>query len=76
MNICIGGELEGQIVDKDCYKFKVEPDNEKGPYYYRQSVILEDHYLRFWFSSTVKFGDAIRTAEHFARKRVRELKGT
>lgn len=75
MNICIGGELEGQIIDKDCYKFKVEPENNKSTYYYRQSVVLEDQYLNFWFSSTVKFGDAIRTAEHFARKRVRELKG-
>ncbi|WP_287910756.1 hypothetical protein [Acinetobacter sp.] len=49
MNICIGGELQWQIVENDGYKFKVDPNSDKSPYYFRQSIVLEDQYLRFWF---------------------------
>jgi len=75
VNICISGGLEGQIIDKDCYKFKVEPENDKSNYYYRQSVVLEDQYLRFWFSSTVKFEDALKSAEELTRQKVKDTKG-
>ncbi|KKW80381.1 hypothetical protein AAV97_05035 [Acinetobacter sp. Ag2] len=75
MNICIGGELQGQIVQNDGYKFKVDPNSDKGPYYFRQSIVLEDQYLRFWFSSTVKFEDALKSAEGLARQKVKDTKG-
>lgn len=75
MNICIGGELQGKIVHNDGYKFKVDPNSDKGPYYFRQSIVLEDQYLRFWFSSTEKFEDALMSAEGLARQKVKDLKG-
>lgn len=75
MNICIGGELQGQIIENDGYKFKVDPNSDKSPYYFRQSIVLEDQYLRFWFSSTVKFEDALKSAEELTRQKVKDTKG-
>ena len=75
MNICIGGELQGQIIENDGYKFKVDPNSDKSPYYFRQSIVLEDQYLRFWFSSTVKVEDTLKSAEGFASQQVKDTKG-
>ncbi|MCU4599089.1 hypothetical protein [Acinetobacter bereziniae] len=75
MNICIGGELQGKIIENDSYKFKVDHNSDKSPYYFRQSIVLEDQYLRFWFSSTVKFEDALKSAECLARQKIKDSKG-
>ena len=71
MNICIGGELNGQIVEKVGFQFKVDPENDKSPIYFRQSVVLESELYRFGFSSTVACHDAITTAENIVRRKVK-----
>ncbi|RTB68717.1 hypothetical protein EJ502_05945, partial [Acinetobacter baumannii] len=43
MKICIGGDLNGQVVEKDVYSFKAaEIDPEKKSEYFIQSYILGD----------------------------------
>ncbi|MFX5124333.1 hypothetical protein ABTC57_07025, partial [Acinetobacter baumannii] len=49
MKICIGGDLNGQVVEKDVYSFKAtDIDPEKKSEYFIQSFILGDKRLRFW----------------------------
>ena len=59
MNICIGGDLNGQIIEKEVFQFKVDTENDKSPIYFRQSVVLDHQLYRFWFSSTVTFQYAV-----------------
>lgn len=48
MQICIGGDLDGRVVEKDVYLFKAtEIDPEKNSEYFIQSYILGDKRLRF-----------------------------
>ena len=71
MNICIGGDLNGQIIEKEVFQFKVDTENDKSPIYFRQSVVLDHQLYRFWFSSTVTFQDAVVVAEQLVRKKVK-----
>ena len=71
MNICIGAELNGQIVEKVGFQFKVDPENDKSPIYFRQSLVLDHQLYRFWFSSTVTFQDAVVVAEQLVREKVK-----
>ncbi len=71
MNICIGGDLNGQIIEKEVFQFKVDTENDKSPIYFRQSVVLDHQLYRFWFSSTVTFQDAVVVAEQLVREKVK-----
>ncbi|MFW2078831.1 hypothetical protein ACG94X_14140 [Acinetobacter sp. ULE_I010] len=71
MNICIGGDLNGQIIEKEVFQFKVDTESDKSPIYFRQSVVLDLQLYRFWFSSTVTFQDAVVVAEQLVRKKVK-----
>ena len=71
MNICIGGDLNGQIIEKEVFQFKVDTENDKSPIYFRQSVVLDLQLYRFWFSSTVTFQDAVVVAEQLVREKVK-----
>ncbi|MEJ5136955.1 MULTISPECIES: hypothetical protein [Acinetobacter] len=56
MNICIGGELSGQVV-------------EKSPIdYFQQSIVIGVKTYKFWFSDKVSFHDAFVEAEKLARQ--------
>ena len=71
MNICIGGDLNGQIIEKEVFQFKVDTESDKSPIYFRQSVVLDHQLYRFWFSSTVTFQDAVVVAEQLVREKVK-----
>lgn len=71
MNICIGGDLNGQIIEKEVFQFKVDTESDKSPIYFRQSVVLDLQLYRFWFSSTVTFQDAVVVAEQLVREKVK-----
>ena len=71
MNICIGGDLNGQIIEKEVFQFKVDTESDKSPIYFRQSVVLDHQLYRFWFSSTVTFQDAVVVAEQLIREKVK-----
>jgi hypothetical protein len=55
MNICIGGELCGQVVEKT-------PND-----YFQQSIVIGEKTYKFWFSEKVRFHDAFVEAEKIAR---------
>jgi len=50
MNICIGGELSGQVVEKS-------PND-----YFQQSIIIGEKTFKFWFSDKVSFQDSYNEA--------------
>jgi hypothetical protein len=56
MNICIGGELNGQVVEKS-------PND-----YFQQSIVICKKTYKFWFSDKVSFHDAFVEAEKLARQ--------
>lgn len=56
MNICIGGELNGQVVEKS-------PND-----YFQQSIVICKKTYKFWFSDNVSFHDAFVKAEKLARQ--------
>lgn len=56
MNICIGGDLSGQVVEKS-------PND-----YFQQSIVIGDKTYKFWFSDQISFHDALIEAEKLARQ--------
>lgn len=68
MKICIGGELEGQDIEKEGFSFKVDPSDQKSSGYYRQSVIIGDQIFCFWFSDVLTFSECMKTAERLSRQ--------
>lgn len=56
MNICIGGEHNGQVVEKS-------PND-----YFQQSIVIGEKTYKFWFSDKVSFHDAFVEAEKLARQ--------
>ncbi|EMW7813731.1 TPA: hypothetical protein JI047_10300 [Acinetobacter baumannii] len=68
MKICIGGDLDGQVVEKDVYSFKAtEIDPEKNSEYFIQSYILGDKRLRFWICFDIDFHEASQIVEKMMR---------
>ncbi|MCG5955832.1 hypothetical protein MER45_07065 [Acinetobacter baumannii] len=68
MKICIGGDLNGQVVEKDVYSFKAaEIDPEKKSEYFIQSYILGDKRLRFWICFDIDFHEASQIVEKMMR---------
>lgn len=71
MNICIGGDLEGQKVDKDVYSFMAsEIDETKSSEYFTQSYILKDKTYKFWINVDMDFHDASNIVEKMLRGRL------
>lgn len=56
MNICIGGDLSGQVVEKS-------PND-----YFQQSIIIGDKTYKFWFSDKTSFHDAFVETKKLARQ--------
>ncbi|EYD49886.1 hypothetical protein J917_3283 [Acinetobacter baumannii 25493_4] len=68
MKICIGGDLNGQVVEKDVYSFKAaDIDPEKKSEYFTQSFILCDKTHRFWISNDIDFHEACKIVEKMIR---------
>lgn len=70
MKICIGGDLNGQVVEKDVYSFKAaDNDPEKKSEYFIQSHIFGDKTYKFWFSYDINFHEACQIVEKMIRKK-------
>lgn len=57
MKICIGGELNGQVLEKT-------PDD-----YFQQSIVIGENTYKFWFSDNMSFFEASKEAEKLARQK-------
>jgi hypothetical protein len=69
LNICIGGDLDGQTVDLDQASFKAKDVEEgKSSEYRRQTYRIDDDLFRFWFASDLKFAEASQRAGLILRK--------
>nr|WP_174507557.1 hypothetical protein [Acinetobacter sp. Marseille-Q1620] len=68
MNICIGGDLDGKVVElnKKCFKAQeIEPD--KKTEYYQQKYILDDRTYYFWLDLDLKLREATDRVEKILR---------
>ena len=69
MNICIGGDLEGQSFDFDKGRFKAEDVEEgKTSEYRRQTYIIGDNLYHFWIANDLKLWEATDQVELILRK--------
>ena len=69
MNICIGGDLDGQVFDFDKIRFKAqEVDESKTSEYYKQKYIISDDMYYFWLSTDLHLSDATDRVEVILRK--------
>lgn len=69
MNICIGGDLDGQVIDLDKTSFKAKDVEEgKTSEYRRQPFILENKTFRFWIAKDIRFDVASGRVEKILRK--------
>ncbi|OTG60961.1 hypothetical protein B9T36_00665 [Acinetobacter sp. ANC 4204] len=69
MNICIGGDLNGQSFDFDKGYFKAGDIEEgKTSEYYKQKYIIGDDLYFFWVSNDLDLGDATDQVELILRK--------
>lgn len=69
MNICVGGDLAGQVVEFDKRFFNAkEVEENKTSEYYKQRYIVGDAEYRFWISKDMKLCDATDQAEVYIRK--------
>ena len=69
MNVCIGGDLAGQVVELDKRFFNAkEVEENKTSEYYKQRYIVGDAEYRFWISKDIKLCDATDQAEVYIRK--------
>ena len=69
MNICIGGDLDGQSFDFNKNHFKAkEVEEGKTSEYYKQEYIIGDDLYLFWVSNDLDLGDATQQVELILRK--------
>lgn len=69
MNICIGGDLAGQVVEFDKRRFEAkEVEEGKTSSYRKQSYVFGESRFNFWLSEDLDFSDASNQALQFVRK--------
>lgn len=71
MNICIGGDLDGEVVeDREGTYFEAhEVDGSKQSTYNRQSYIVGENTYRFWLCAELSYMEATEVAgKHLAEK--------
>ncbi|PJG67811.1 hypothetical protein [Acinetobacter seifertii] len=69
MFICIGGDLDGEVVIREGFSFKAnEIDLSKNSTYDRQSYIVEDNIYRFWLCAELPYFQTTKIAKsHLAK---------
>ena len=71
MNICIGGDLDGQVVEKEGRLLKASDVNpEFKTEYYKQLYIKGDDKYHCWLASTMDLGEATQKAGYLFRKKM------
>lgn len=71
MNICIGGDLDGEVVNNrvGTYFEASEIDPAKQSTYNRQSYIVEGNSYRFWLCAELPYMETTEIAgKHLAEK--------
>lgn len=71
MNICIGGDLDGEVVNnrEGTYFEALEIDPGKQSTYNRQSYIVGENTYRFWLCAELQYMEATEIAyKHLAEK--------
>ncbi|UJA00771.1 MULTISPECIES: hypothetical protein [Acinetobacter] len=70
MNICIGGDLDGQVVDLGKARFNAsEVDKNKSSNYIKQKYIVGDEIFNFWRHSEMKIWDVTKRVESILKKK-------
>jgi hypothetical protein len=68
MNICIGGDLDGQVVDLKKAFFKAtEVQEDSTSEYRKQTYIFEDGLYYFWIANDLSLSEAIKRIELILR---------
>lgn len=67
MYICIGGDLDGEVVNgREGTYFKVsEIDPSKKSTYNRQSYVVEGNTYRFWLSAELPYSETTKIAKKY-----------
>jgi len=69
LNICIGGDLDGQVFDFDKKRFSAkEIDESHSSTYYKQKYIIDSDLFCFWVLDSLDLGDATKKVELLLRK--------
>lgn len=69
MNICIGGDLDGQIVVSGKFCFNAsEVDKNKSSNYIKQEYIVGDELFNFWRHTEIKIWDVTERVESIVQK--------
>lgn len=74
MFICIGGDLDGEVVIREGISFKAnEIDPSKHSTYNRQSYIVEDDIYRFWLCAELPYFQTTKIAGSYLAKKHKHL---
>ena len=69
MNICIGGDLDGQVVDLKKANFKgKEVQDNSATEYRKQTYIFEDGLYYFWIANDLSLSEATKRIELILQK--------
>ena len=69
MNICIGGDLDGQVFHFDAIRFNAKDiDETKTSEYYKQKYVIGEDLFCFWLPVGVDLGQATEKVELLLRK--------
>ncbi|WP_065712739.1 hypothetical protein, partial [Acinetobacter baumannii] len=64
MKICIGGDLNGQVVEKDVYSFKAtDIDPEKSSEYFKQVYVTNEKIYSFWICKDLSPKEAAKRGD-------------
>lgn len=73
MKICIGGELDGQVVKNKNISFLTNPEDKESAGYYRQSILIENQIFSFWFSDTMSYVDCAKLAKKKCQRMLKNI---
>lgn len=70
MNICIGGDLDGQVIEKEGMSLKANSINSDfKSEYFKQLFIQGDNKYRCWIDTTMPFGEATNQVFELIRRK-------
>ncbi|KYQ83284.1 hypothetical protein AWW72_14875 [Acinetobacter sp. NRRL B-65365] len=70
MNICIGGDLDGQVIEQEGRALKASTINpEFKTEYYKQLYIKGDEKYHCWLDTSMDLGEATEKASYLFRKK-------
>ncbi len=75
MFICIGGDLDGEVVNNRAGTFfkASEIDKDKQSTYNRQSYIIDGNTVRFWLCAELPYVETTKVANKYLEETYRKL---